>query len=267
MKLTFSKYVATGNDFIVIDNRSGLYDARDKSTWERLCKTKWGIGADGVLLVERSIKKDVDFKMRYLNSDGSEVSMCGNGARAITAFYDQECAGGKQAYSFETTNGIYQCEKDSKLWFRVMMTELYDIGKINLKAIVRDANNSLYLNTGVPHCVFEVKNLKNYPVFEEGKRIRNLPLFEKGVNVNFFERQSGNIFNVRTYERGVENETLACGTGATAVAVAVAEFFNLKDEVILNVPGGTLVVRFSSDFKRLELCGSAEHVFQGQINI
>lgn len=265
MSLTFSKYVATGNDFVVFDNREGKNDATDKGFWEKICRPKWGVGADGVLFVEKSNKPNCDFKMRYLNADGGEVSMCGNGARAITAFFHSECGGNKNSYIFETQNGIYTCALDDKWGFRLSMTELYDVGKINISGLV-DCEHSLYLNTGVPHCVFAVKDLKNFPVYEIGKQVRNSHLFSAGANANFYERLQGNVFSVRTYERGVENETLACGTGATAVAIAVSKFYQIKDLVILKVPGGELAVTFNSDYSKIELCGKAEKIFSGALN-
>jgi diaminopimelate epimerase len=266
MLLTFSKYVATGNDFVVLDNRNQLYDASDKKIWEQVCKTKWGVGADGVLMVENSEKANIDFKMRYLNSDGGEVSMCGNGARAITAFFHHECLGNKESYLFETKNGIYQCAIDPQYGYRLKMTELYDVAKFDISKLV-NSSHSLYLNTGVPHCVFEVRDLATFNVHDIGRDVRNNKLFAEGSNANFYERIGENVFKVRTYERGVEAETLACGTGATAVAICVAKKYNIKNEVILEVPGGILIIRFNDDFSTIELCGAAQKVFNGKMEV
>ena len=265
MKLSFSKYVATGNDFVVVDNRDGLFDANDKKFWEKVCAQKWGVGADGVLLVEKSLKGNCDFKMRYLNADGGEVSMCGNGARAITAFFHHECNGGKSQYTFETKNGVYNCKLDSLWGYCLSMTELYDVGKIDISNLTPNLS-SLYLNTGVPHCVFEVKGIDHYPVFEEGRKIRYNSLFNEGTNANFYTRLSENRLKVRTYERGVENETLACGTGATAVAIQAAKKYQIKDSVEIEVPGGLLLIKFNEDFSAIELCGKAEKIFSGTLN-
>lgn len=262
MKLTFSKYVATGNDFVVADNREGNFDASDKKFWEKVCTAKWGVGADGVLLIEKSQKANCDFKMRYLNADGGEVSMCGNGARAITAFYHHECAGGKNQYTFETKNGVYTCSLDPLWGYRLQMTELYDVDKIAIGNLL-PSNHHMYLNTGVPHCVFEVKNIDQFPVFEEGKKIRYSTLFSEGANANFFERVGDKTLKVRTYERGVENETLACGTGATAVAIAASKFYGITEGIEILVPGGKLLIKFNHDYSHIELCGKAEKIFTG----
>lgn len=265
MNLTFSKYVATGNDFIIADNRNGEYDANNKKFWAKACALKWGVGADGALLVEKSSKPNCDFKMRYINADGGEVSMCGNGARAITAFFHNECQGGKNQYTFETKNGVYTCKLDELWGFSLSMTELYDVGKIDVSSLVKN-ESSLYLNTGVPHCVFEVLDVDHFPVFEEGKKVRYNALFSEGTNANFYTRTGANRLKVRTYERGVENETLACGTGATAVAIAAAKRYQIKNEIEIEVPGGVLLIRFNHDFTSIELCGKAEKIFSGILN-
>ncbi len=265
MDLTFSKYVATGNDFIIADNRNGVFDADNKKFWEKVCTQKWGVGADGVLLVEKSSNPTRDFKMRYLNADGGEVSMCGNGARAITSFFHHECNGSKETYTFETKNGVYTCKID-KIWgFCLSMTELYDEARFDISSLVNNLS-SLYLNTGVPHCVFEVLDVDNFPVYEEGRKVRYCSLFPEGTNANFYMRISQNRLRVRTYERGVENETLACGTGATAVAIAAARRYQIKNEIEIEVPGGLLLVRFNHDFSSIELCGKAEKIFSGTLN-
>ena len=263
--LNFAKYNATGNDFIVIDNRSMEWDAADQKLWSKLCALKTGIGADGVLLLEKS--KEHDFKMRYINADGGEVEMCGNGARTITAFAHEVTGLEKTDYKFETMNGVYSCGLDKEFGYQLKMTELYDIGKIDLTDMPTNATKSLYMNTGVPHSVFEVKDILNYNVFENGKLVRYDKRFPKGSNANFFEVVAPQKVRIRTYERGVENETLSCGTGATATALAAAKFFGWKDEVVLETLGGRLAVRFSKDFSEVFLCGKVEKIFEGKIQI
>ena len=263
MKINFTKFNATGNDFIVIDNRDLNFEAKDKFRWLKLCSLKTGIGADGVLLLEKSNK--ADFKMRYINADGGEVEMCGNGARAITAFADETLVQKKEIYKFETMNGIYECALDKDYGYRLKMTELYDMDKINLHDLDKamNAKNSLYMNTGVPHAVFEIEKILDYPVNINGMTIRNDARFPKGSNANFFEVISPNHIRIRTYERGVENETLSCGTGATATALAAAAFYNWNDEVILETLGGKLAVKFSEDLSDIYLCGQVEKIFTG----
>ncbi|MBC7427003.1 MAG: diaminopimelate epimerase [Bacteriovorax sp.] len=265
MKIKFTKFNATGNDFIVIDNRNLAFDANDKARWAKLCSLKTGIGADGVLLLEKSTK--ADFKMRYINADGGEVEMCGNGARAITAFAHETLEVKKELYKFETMNGIYECAIDAVYGYRLKMTELYDMDKINLQDLDQPmkAKKSLYMNTGVPHAVFEIEKILEYPVFANGKAVRYDIRFPKGSNANFFEVISPKHIRIRTYERGVENETLSCGTGATATALAAAAFYNWNDEVVLETLGGKLAVKFSEDLKDIYLCGQVEKIFTGTI--
>lgn len=264
--ITFSKYNATGNDFIVIDNREQKYKADDKALWNRLCQLKTGIGADGVLLLEKSEKSD--FKMRYINADGGEVEMCGNGARTITAFAHELLTLKKEVYQFETMNGIYECSLDKVYGYRLKMTELKEVGEISLSDLQDklQASRSYYLNTGVPHAVFEIKNILDYPVFNNGKDVRYQERFPKGSNANFFEVIEDRHIRIRTYERGVENETLSCGTGATATALAAAKFYDWKEEVVLETLGGRLAVKFSPDWKDVYLCGKVEKIFDGKIN-
>lgn len=265
-QINFTKFNATGNDFIVCDNREGIVSAGNKKRWGELCSLKTGIGADGVLLLEKSDK--ADFKMRYLNADGGEVEMCGNGARAITAFAHETLPLKKESYTFETMNGLYECALDPKFGFRLKMTELYDMGLFELKDLEGNlkASRSLYMNTGVPHAVFEIKDILNYPLFENGKAVRHDSRFPRGSNANFFEVLGDKTIRIRTFERGVENETLSCGTGATATALAAAKFYGWDKEVVLETLGGRLAVKFSSDLKEIYLCGKVEKIFTGLVS-
>jgi diaminopimelate epimerase len=263
--INFKKYNATGNDFIIIDNRESVVDASDKTLWAKLCKNRTGISADGVLLVEKSSK--ADFKMRYINADGGEVSMCGNGARAITAFCHEELKLNKKTYHFETANSIYECTPDESYGYRLKMTELYDIGKYEIDDLFKESLGAQFLNTGVPHCVFECKKVKDLDVYQLGKNIRYQSRFENGTNVNFYEVIGPAKLKMRTYERGVENETLACGTGAVATALVAAKKHQFKNEIELETEGGLLAVKFSDDFKEIYLCGKVEKVFDGSFQI
>ncbi len=261
--LDFTKMNATGNDFIVIDNRENIVSATERTLWKKLCLLKSGIGADGVLLLEKSSK--ADFKMRYINSDGGEVEMCGNGARAITAFANHKLEVKKEIYIFETMNGIYQCGIDPVYGYRLKMTELYDIAKIDLSSLDVENSHSLYLNTGVPHCVFEVNNIREFPVFEKGRAVRYNPLFINGSNANFYEVIKLGHLRVRTYERGVENETLSCGTGVTATAIAAAKKYSWEKEIVIETLGGRLAVLFNKDLSDIYLCGNVDKVFEGKV--
>lgn len=261
--LEFTKMNATGNDFIVIDNRNQIVSAENHDLWKKLCSLKTGIGADGVLLLEKSAK--ADFKMRYINADGGEVEMCGNGGRAITAFAHELLGKQTSTYKFETMNGVYECSLDEVYGYRLKMTELYDVDKIDLSVLPIENKHAMYMNTGVPHSVFEVENILSYPVFEKGKLVRYNSIFPKGSNANFFEVLGPAHLRIRTYERGVENETLSCGTGVTATAIAAAKIYKWSDEIKLDTMGGVLAVKFNSDFSSVYLCGKVEKVFNGKI--
>lgn len=263
-KIFFSKFNGTGNDFIVIDNRESVVKASASSLWARLCRVKFGIGADGVLLLEKSEK--ADFRMRYINADGGEVEMCGNGARVITRFAHEDLGFNKSSYTFETMNAVYESAPDPKWGYRVRMMELYDVNRFSIAHLV-PSSHTMYMNTGVPHCVFEVEKVNQFPVFIKGKEIRYNSLFPAGTNSNFFQMTGDGRVRIRTYERGVENETLSCGTGATATAIACAKFYNLKDEVILETNGGELAVSFTPDFEKIFLCGKVEKIFEGSFEI
>jgi diaminopimelate epimerase len=264
MKIDFFKYSATGNDFIVVDNRAHKYDSANTKLWSELCHRKLGIGADGVLFLETSTS--ADFHMRYLNADGGEVEMCGNGARSITHF--AHFLGLKTApdYKFTTAKGKYSAEVLGANLIKVQMTELFDENKYLLQDF-KISDSCWYLNTGVPHCVFEVNELEKYSVYEKGKLVRFDGRFPEGSNANFCQRVKGNIFGLRTYERGVEGETLSCGTGAVATAIVVAKKYQIENQVILKTPGGILTVSFNSDFSKVYLAGDVKQVFIGCIEV
>lgn len=269
MLVHFSKYNANGNDFIVIDNRTYDLPINDVSRWSGLCDRRAGIGADGVLLLEKSDK--VDFKMRYLNADGIEVEMCGNGARTITLFATEYLGGKKkQNYRFETCDGIYECEIDKTWGLRLKMNSPRDVDQVHLEDFNQHFSflDSLYLNTGVPHAVFEIvdqQELKKFDVYHAGKLVRESARFKNGSNANFIsEVHKGEIF-VRTYERGVEDETLSCGTGCVAAAVFYAKKYGISNQVKVHTKGGTFLVEYNSDFSEVYLCGNSKEVFKGTI--
>ena len=172
----------------------------------------------------------------------------------------------KNIYFFETMNSVYECTPDNDFGYRLKMTELYDVDLIKVSDLI-DSKHTRFLNTGVPHCVFEVENLDKFEVYQNGKRIRYEARFKEGTNANFFEMISGNKLRIRTYERGVENETLSCGTGAVATALTAAYFYDIKDLVILQTLGGELAVKFNQDLTEVYLCGKVEKVFDGQFQI
>ena len=234
MELTFYKYQGTGNDFVMIDNRSDFFPKEDVQLINHLCDRRFGIGGDGLILLEKDA--ETDFKMVYYNSDGNQSSMCGNGGRCLVAFAQQIGVINNQA-TFMAIDGLHHAS-------------ISDDGLVSLQMIdvnaIKVASDYVFMNTGSPHHVAIVDDLKNYNIKEEGAKIRYGNLYgSEGSNVNFVNQISNQIFALRTYERGVEDETLACGTGATAVAIAMNKLGKTNSNVIqLEVEGGKLEVSF-----------------------
>ncbi len=257
-KISFFKYQGTGNDFIMIDNRL-KYFKNDTKLINRLCDRKFGIGADGLICLENSSDKDLDFKMVYYNADGNESSMCGNGGRCIVAFakflgiVKTEC-------TFEAIDGQHNAKVNKNMEVELKM--------INVDAVNQYASDFI-VDTGSPHYIRFVENENTIDVKSEGAGIRYSKNFEKqGINVNFVSIE-GNTLKMRTYERGVEDETLSCGTGVTAAAI-VAYDQNLvhQEEIDVIAKGGRLKIKLKKTEKGYEdiwLTGPTENVFKGEI--
>jgi diaminopimelate epimerase len=232
---SFKKYQGTGNDFILVDHRVHLWiDHKDQETIAQLCDRRFGIGADGLILLEES--NQYDFKMVYFNSDGKTSSMCGNGGRCIVAFAN-ELGIKKDEYTFEAIDGLHKAKIDGN----EIQLEMNDVSEIL-------CNGSDYiLDTGSPHFVRFIKKLEVADIVKTGKNIRFSPAFaQDGINVNLAE-VNGNGMSILTYERGVEDETLSCGTGVTAAALSFAVHLGLASgnhEVPIKARGGSLKVRF-----------------------
>ncbi len=256
------KYSATGNLFVVLDNREKEFNPNDKGFWIKLCQ-KYQV--DGALLLEKS--KVGDFRMRIINSDGGEVSMCGNGLRALTHFAYFHCGiNHKKDLKVETDKGVYETffVKDNHL--KVKMTELYDVGKIKIDHLF-NAEKSLYLNTGVPHCVFVAKDIDQIQIHPIAHPISVNPIFKDGVNVNFVEILGKNSLKIRTFERGVYGETSSCGTGATAGAIAISKLYHWFGEINLLTRGGNLQVILDKELKDVYLCGDVEILLLEEIDV
>lgn len=258
MGLRFTKYSATGNDFIVFDNTDGSANAITSEQAIRLCDRRDGIGADGVVFFNPS--SDHDFSMKIYNADGSEAEMCGNAARALVAMGCNLL--NKDTVEFSTMNGVYEGGRFENEYY-VQMTELYDEEKYALSEV--EATNKVFLNTGVPHIVLEVDNLENYDVFNTGKKYRHLDELEAGANVNFISKVDEETINVRTYERGVEDETRSCGTGCVASAIAAQKFFGMGDLVRINTKGGKIRIRFKHGNRYL--VGAVKKTFVGEVEV
>lgn len=257
MKIPFYKYQATGNDFILIDNRLGEFSFSVDQV-KKICDRKFGIGADGLMLIEKD--PQLDFNLVYYNSDGSQ-SLCGNGSRAAVNFASYlNLINGHTA--FNAYDGKHEADLQAGNIVRLKMNDTNDIKKFG---------DDLCIHTGSPHYIQFVKDVKHFSVFEEGQKIRYNDTFrEQGVNVNFVELLPNNTIFVRTYERGVENETLSCGTGVTAAALA-AFTRGYSSPVNIKTLGGELSVEFKSAasgaFEDIFLVGPALQVFSGTINL
>lgn len=256
--INFYKYQGAGNDFVLIDNRNLVFDAQNYDLIAQLCNRRFGIGADGLMLLQNT--NDYDFEMLYYNADGQLGSMCGNGGRCIVAFAKY------LGIINEETNFL---AVDGSHYAKIINEgNLVSLQMIDVDSINRD-DDAYVLNTGSPHYVKWVSDIENVNVFELGKAIRNHPNYiNNGINVNFVENKA-NTLVVRTYERGVENETLACGTGATAAALAFAIEKNTIGHINTKilVRGGQLNILFNYDgaaFTDVFLEGSATLVFRGE---
>ena len=258
MKLTFSKYQGAGNDFIMVDNRDKNYFL-NQAQIEQLCGRRFGIGADGLILLENG--QGVDFQMIYYNADGHVGSMCGNGGRCVVAFARQlgvitdDC-------DFIAYDGLHSAKCIEGDLVSLKMTDVRSVEKLS---------DAWKLDTGSPHLVIFKENIKEINVKESGAAIRNSEDFvEEGINVNFVEHKGGELF-LRTYERGVEDETLACGTGATATAIAAFEAGVINSETVkVNVLGGQLEVSLSKQenlYSDIYLIGGAKFVFRGEVDV
>ncbi len=275
-ELKFTKAVASGNDFIIIDSyksRYTTYDIRYTKLAKLLCPRKLSIGADGLLIVERSRK--ADFKMRVINPDGSEVDMCGNGARCAALYAGKNKIAQAGGMLIETRAGILQASV-TKEQVRLKMSDPKELKlKFNIDIAGKEENVN-YINTGVPHVVCFVENLDNTDVHNRGKVIRYHQQFQpEGTNANFVQVMDKAHIKVRTYERGVEEETLACGTGSVASAIVAAyqtqKMPEGKFKLNVDTQGGeTLKVYFiiqDNAIRDVYLAGKAKIIYQGKILI
>lgn len=260
MKVEFYKYQGTGNDFVILDNRDNKHPFFSTKQIAHLCSRHFGIGADGLMLLAK--KEGYDFAMVYYNSDGKESSMCGNGARCLVKFAS-DMGIIKNPYQFFAIDGSYEA-----------YIELNGIVKLKMQDVNKVYYHSSYMlvNTGSPHFIKFASDVKNIDVVTTGQEIRYSDTFSKdGINVNFVESLSEDAIYVRTYERGVEDETLSCGTGVTAAALLSAHNENGFNTVVVKTPGGQLTVEFDKKddqhFENIWLCGPAEFVFKGEIDL
>lgn len=258
MNLPFFKYQGTGNDFILIDNREKSISLSTEQI-NLLCDRRFGVGADGLMLLEPG--EGVDFKMVYYNADGNESTMCGNGGRCIAAFARKLGIVHDHA-EFIAIDGVHEAWIEGDEYVKLQMTDVNEMDNREDHSI---------LNTGSPHYVKWVNDIENTNVFDEGRSIRNKSEFQpKGINVNFAQREEDRIL-VRTYERGVEDETLSCGTGVTAVAIASVKNKTGDFFIDIETPGGLLNVSFHKDHSKnaanILLSGAVSFIFEGKIEL
>ena len=260
MHIQFYKYEGTGNDFVIIDNRHDFFPKSNIKLIENICDRHFGIGADGLLLLENDAV--ADFKMVYYNSDGNQSSMCGNGGRCLVAFA-HKLGLIKNDAVFNAIDGLH---KATILENGNVSLQMKNVDELKI------GNEYVFLNTGSPHHVLMVDDLENLDVKTNGSKIRYSDLYgQAGSNVNFVKQVAQNHFALRTYERGVEDETLSCGTGATAVAIAMNAIVKTDSQVIhLDVQGGKLKVSFTKSndiYTNVFLEGPANFVFDGEIKL
>ncbi|MEJ2040482.1 MAG: diaminopimelate epimerase, partial [Desulfosarcinaceae bacterium] len=266
-KIPFYKMSGAGNDFIVIDNREGIVSAPDLPAFvARVCRRKMSVGADGLFLLEPS--DQADFKWQFFNSDGSVAEMCGNGARCVSRFAWLTGMTGP-TLSFETLAGIISATVNGDQ-VKIRMTDPHDLvlqAELNLSSGLLACSR---VNTGVPHVVIEVKDIETVDVFGLGREIRRHPDFiPAGTNVNFIAPLDQDLYAIRTYERGVEDETLACGTGNTAAALVLAAKYGLPSPVTFRTRSKSLLkVHFTKDngsWSDVYLEGDARVVYVGEM--
>lgn len=262
MEYTFWKYQGTGNDFIFFDGRQNVSQIKGNADLiARLCDRRFGIGADGLIILEE--EEDSDFRMVYYNSDGGESTMCGNGGRCSIAFAKFIGLGGDTT-KFEAIDGEHDGRIRGDGWIELGMTDVAKVKRID--------EQTFELNTGSPHFVRVLKEDEEIDIVEFGRAIRYNDQYKKeGINVNTIRIKDEGI-EVETYERGVEDQTLSCGTGVTACAIAYYEFLNKKvlSKVQILTAGGELSVSFSESndrYKNIVLAGPAKKVFEGVVDI
>jgi diaminopimelate epimerase len=260
MKIEFYKYQGTGNDFVILENRDHRYDNLSTKQVKHICDRRFGVGADGLMLLNNHDK--LDFEMIYYNADGNKSSMCGNGGRCLVKFAKEQGMY-KVTYHFMAVDGPHEAEIDRLDIVRLKMQDVNQVEYHTGHAI---------LNTGSPHFVKFANNVADVDVVETGRDIRYSKHFEKeGINVNFVETTDEDGIYVRTYERGVEDETLSCGTGVTAAALMNAHNAKGFNRVEVKTPGGHLSVEYNKideeHFENIWLCGPAELVYTGQIEV
>lgn len=261
MNIPFFKYQGTGNDFILVDNRNNAYSGIPEQEIKRLCDRRFSIGADGLMMLNH--KNGFDFEMKYFNADGKPGSMCGNGGRCIVRFaYDLGIH--KESYHFMASDGEHLAEIETGS--NIINLKMKDVPGY------KEVDGHFIVDTGSPHYIEFVDDVMDMDVLKEGTEIRySEPFAKEGINVNFVQNKSEEGIIVRTYERGVEDETFSCGTGVTACALVCHHNDVGYNDVTVTTKGGELVVKYDRSyenaFTNIWLCGPAEKAFEGKVDI
>ncbi len=270
MMISFYKMTGAGNDFVMLDNRDlSLSPILTREIIASLCDRRFGVGADGLIAVEPAEGK-AHVRMRYYNSDGGEAEMCGNGARCFTAFVDYLTDSEQTVWKFETMAGLVTGQVNEDDTVTIELTKPHDL-RLNAITSCPELPEAVhFLNTGVPHAVTFLKELADLNVKEKGAFLRYNDAFAPaGANANFAEIIEPQMLKIRTYERGVEDETLACGTGMTATALIHALITDAPSPISLQVAGGDILSigfkRQGNDFSDVTLTGPALIVFRGEV--
>lgn len=259
MQIKFYKYHGAGNDFVMIDDRKGVFPVKNARYIKTLCDRRFGIGADGLILLRKSKNKKHAFSMVYANSDGSIGSMCGNGGRCIARFaYDLKIIKKDTPFLFDAVDGLHEAVMKEKGIVELKMIDMQ-------LPIQRHDTHFTHCGT-TPHYVVFAENINAYPLKQIAETFRDSVKDKGGINYNVIEKY-GNAWKVRTFERGVEDETYACGTGACSVATVLYSLGKLTtSHCTIIMPGGTLKIKFTpteNGFKNVWLTGPTEKVFEG----
>lgn len=260
MHIRFYKYQGTGNDFVIINNLDGQYSQLQQKQVAAICERRFGVGADGLMLLNK--KEGYDFEMKYFNANGAESTMCGNGGRCLVKFAS-DIGIIKSEYSFLAVDGVHEATISLEGIVALKMSDVHRIDGVN---------GNFILNTGSPHYVILRNDVMDLDVFKRGRDIRYSREYEKeGINVNFVEQlEEPDEIIVRTYERGVEDETLSCGTGVTAAAIVCSHNENGFNHVGVQTRGGRLSVEYDKigdSYQNVWLIGPAQKVFEGTIDL
>jgi len=259
----FTKISATGNDFVLFDNRDGKFTGNEHDFFEKICQRRFSVGADGILLIENS--DEFDFALRYFNSDGHIGEMCGNGARA-SAFYAFTNNIAPADLSFEVLGVPYRASVNGE-WVKLFMPPPVEMKEYPALLEEENFEEGGYLNVGVPHYVVFVPDVEQVDVENIGRKYRNHKYFLPwGTNVNFVQFDKKDIIKIRTYERGVEEETLACGTGTISSAILANKQKDLELPLTVQAKGGELRVNFDEALSEIELEGMVDIIYTGELN-